>query len=243
MNIKLTLSYAGTHYHGWQQQENVPTIQETLLGAIKNVMNDVENVQGVSRTDKGVHALEYIANFHTQKPIPIKRIPKALNSFLPFDIRVKTAGIIADNFNSRFDCLSKTYIYRIYNNEPQPPFEHNYSWHIPYKLNLSSMRKAAKKLIGEKDFSAFCASGEERETHIRKINFIKISKKKKIITVKINANSFLYNMVRIIAGTLIDVGRGKISHRNIKHIIESKDRTQAGQTAPPQGLFLKEVNY
>jgi len=243
MNIKLILSYDGTNYHGWQQQENVPTVQETLFDAIKKIMNDVESVQGVSRTDAGVHAISYAANFHTEKPIPIDRIPKAVNSCLPPDIRVVAAEAVDENFNSRFDAVSKTYIYRIINDEVQPPFERNYSWNVSFNLNVYDMQKATEQLVGEKDFSSFCASGEERENHIRKINYINISKKDDIITIEINANSYLYNMVRIIAGTLVNVGRGEIPYENIQSIIESKDRTKAGQTAPPQGLFLKEVNY
>jgi len=148
--------------------------------------------------------------------------------------------LLKKNFNSRFDCISKTYIYRI--TTAENPFERKFSWHVPYKLNLSAMKKAAKKLIGEHDFSAFCASGEQRENHIRKINYIKISKHKNIITIEINANSYLYNMVRIIMGTLVDITRGAIS-ATMEDIIASKDRTKSGQTAPPCGLFLKQANY
>jgi len=248
MNIKLTLSYDGTGYHGWQEQRNARAVQGVLLAAIKCVMSDATGVQGVSRTDSGVHALSYVANFHTQKSIPPENIVKALNSNLPLDIRVLNAEIADDDFHAQFDCKNKTYFYRICNNEIQSPFERNYSWHFPYKLDIDKMRQATKFIIGTKDFSSFCASGDERENRIRTVNSLNILEipgqaRNDIIEIEINADGFLYNMVRIIAGTLIEVGNGKINSADIEGIIASKDRTKAGVTAPAQGLFLKEVFY
>jgi len=259
MNIKLTLSYDGTAYHGWQEQQNAVTVQGTLLAAIRNVMSDASSVQGVSRTDAGVHAILYTANFCTEKVIPIENITKALNSNLPLDIRVLNAEIVDDEFHAQFDCINKTYIYRISNSEIQCPFDKNYTWHFPYKLDFDKMQEAAKFIIGTKDFSAFCASGEEREDRVRTVNSLDISMSRHseldsesqiagqarndIITIEINADGFLYNMVRIIVGTLIEVGNGRILVDEIQGIIEGKDRTKAGMTAPPHGLFLKEAFY
>jgi len=259
MNIKLTLAFDGTNYHGWQTQKNSITIQETLQNTMELIMNDVTEIQGVSRTDAGVHALSYIANFHTEKPIPVDRIPIALNSLLPNDIRILNAAEVPENFNSRFDCTSKTYIYRICNSQIQFPFERNFSWHFPYPLDIEKMQEAASFLLGTHDFSSFCASGEQRENHIRTINSIEIAQHPSSIvgddgnrpagglpsaptnytTISINADGFLYNMIRIIIGTLTKVE----SSSEIKKILSSKDRTLAGPTAPPHGLFLKEIFY
>jgi len=243
MNIKLTLSYDGTGYHGWQTQKNAVTIQETLQIAIQQIMNDVAEIIGISRTDAGVHALSYIANFHTNKPIPIEKIPIALNSLLPADIRILNAEEAPENFHSRFDCTSKTYIYRICNSSIQSPFERNYSWHFPYPLDINKMQEAANYLLGTHDFSSFCASAEQRENHIRTINSIEIFQSNNCqlptVNCQLNADGFLYNMVRIIVGTLTKIENPS----DIKKILSSKDRTLAGITAPPHGLFLKETFY
>ena len=243
MNIKIILAFDGTNYHGWQEQENASTIQGELLQAIKSVMGDVQGVTGVSRTDSGVHAHYFVANFRTQKDIPLSNIKKAINSHLPHDIRVLDAQRADDDFNARFDCKNKTYIYRICNSEVQSPFERLYSWHFPHKLDISKMQEAAGYFVGEKDFSAFCASGEQREGKVRTINSLTISKESDIVTIEVNADGFLYNMVRIIAGTLIEIGIGRYEPRDVKAIIEACDRTKSGQTAPSCGLFLKKAYY
>ena len=243
MNIKLNICYDGTGYHGWQEQQNAATAQGTLLAAIKSVFGDVEMVHGVSRTDSGVHAISYIANFITEKSIPLENIPKAINSHLSADIRVLNAEIANDDFHAQFDCKNKTYIYRICQAQIQSPFERAYSWHFPYELDTIKMQEAAKYITGTHDFSAFCASGDERASRVRTVNNLSVSKENGIITIEINADGFLYNMVRIIAGTLAYVGAGQILPEEIKGIIESKDRTKSGITAPAHGLFLKEAFY
>ncbi|MCL2739714.1 MAG: tRNA pseudouridine(38-40) synthase TruA [Oscillospiraceae bacterium] len=241
MNIKIILSYDGTNYHGWQEQQNARSVAGVLLAAIRAVMGDVESVQGVSRTDAGVHAILYTANFHTEKLIPIGNIVKALNSNLPDDIRVLNAEIVDDNFHSQFDCVNKTYIYRINNCEIHSPFERTLSWHYLYELDIKKMQDAVADFIGTKDFTSFCAAGDERENRIRTINSLTISRENDIVKIEVNADGFLYNMVRIIVGTLVEIGNGKA--HSVEEIIGSKDRTKAGITAPPHGLYLKEAFY
>ena len=242
-NIKLVLQFDGTAYHGWQMQKNAPTVQETLSGAIKRITGSVPQLVGVSRTDAGVHAKQFVCNFKTEASIPVARIPAALNTYLPDDIVCLFAEDAENDFNARFSAKKKCYTYYILNSKQPDAFLRNYSWHFPYELDISKMKKAAQCFLGKHDFVGFAASGFTVKTTVREIYSLDIEKEKDLIKITVTGDGFLYNMVRIIAGTLAFAGCGKIAPEQMAEIIASKDRKRAGITAPPQGLFLTEVFY
>lgn len=242
-NIKLELMFDGTLYHGFQKQNNALTIQESLEAAIGKVCNERISITGCSRTDAGVHASMYVANFLSNTRIPVEKIPFAVNAVLKEDIRIIKAEYAPEDFNSRKHALQKTYRYTIINRRHNDVFLKNYAWFYPSKLDVDEMKKAAGHFIGSHDFSAFMAAGSSAKTFVRDIKELKLDSKDGIINVYATANGFLYNMVRIIAGTLVYVGNGKLKADEIPEIIKSKDRTNAGITAPPQGLMLIDVKY
>ncbi len=243
-NIKLTIQYDGTAYHGWQTQENAVTVQETLEKAIKKLLElDTLRLTGCGRTDTGVHARRYICNFYADTAIPLDKLPLALNTYLPNDIICLAAEEVSEDFDSRYMAKKKTYSYYINNSTFPDAFLRNYSWHFKYRLDIEKMREAAKAFLGEHDFYGFAASGFTVKTTVRTIYSLDIEKNGDIIAIHITGNGFLYNMVRIIAGTLAFVGTGKIAAEDMADIIDSCDRTRAGITAPPSGLFLTEVFY
>lgn len=243
MKIKLSIQYDGTAYHGWQIQPNGITIQQTLAEAVRKITGKYPNLEGCGRTDAGVHALSYVCSFETDTTIPPERLPYALNTVLPDDIVCKAADYACDDFHANKSALKKRYIYRILNTEFPDAIEQRYAWHYKYPLNVDKMRTAAQYFIGTHDFVGFASSGFSVKTTVRTIYSLDISEKNGIITIDICGNGFLYNMVRIIAGTLVYVGGGKIESDEIPYIIASCERDRAGITAPPQGLFLKEVYY
>ncbi len=242
-NIALIISYDGTNYCGFQRQNNVETIQNTVETVLKNITHENIVISGCGRTDAGVHALEYLLTFKTNSSIPVEKFPFAMNSLLPSDIRINKSFECKDEFDGRFSVLKKTYMYLIDNNQIASPFLSKYSWHYRYSLDIEKMKKAAEYLLGEHDFISFMAAGGQVKTTIRTIYSIEITKENGIIKITICGNGFLYNMVRIIVGTLVYVAGGKMLPEDIKSILESKDRTKAGITAPPQGLFMKSVNF
>jgi len=243
-NIRLLIEYDGTNYQGWQVQPKGPTIQGILEEKLGLLTGERVHLIGSGRTDSGVHALVQVANFRTQSKMDAGSIQKALNSLLPLDIVIRKVEEIGEGFNSRKNSRSKVYEYRILNRELRSTFHRGYVWHIPQKLNLIEMEKATQGLIGEHDFSSFRSVGSPTRTTIRRV--IRAEWKKGsdgLILFEIEANGFLKQMVRAIVGTLIEVGRGKISAKELQKILESQDRKKAGPTAPAQGLFLKEVKY
>lgn len=236
--------YDGTFYHGFQRQKNGLTVQECLETAVKKLTGEEVNIIGCGRTDAGVHALNYTANFLSGTKIPAERLPLALNAYLPHDIRVFEACDADENFHARFSATGKTYIYRIVTGNVYNVFLKNYSWFYPGKLDFEEMEKAARHFLGTHDFKAFMAAGSPRKTTVRTITELKLSKKgEDEIEIEITADGFLYNMVRIIAGTLVYAGCGKIEESEIPDIILSGDRVRAGITAPPEGLALKQTYY
>lgn len=243
MNVKLTIQYDGTAYHGWQIQAGDITIQEELTKALKSITGENIKVKGCGRTDSGVHAERYICNFYTESRIPADRYPYALNSKLPRDIVCKAAEFEDEEFDSNRSAVSKRYIYRIYNSDIPDAFAGRYSWQYKYKLDDEKMRKAAKAFIGEHDFIGFASSGFTVKTTVRTIYSLDVKREGDMITIDVCGNGFLYNMVRIIAGTLVFVGIGKINPEDMPEIINSKCRERAGVTAPAHGLCLKEVYY
>ncbi len=243
MNIKLTLQFDGTAYHGWQIQKNAVTIQETVKNAVEKITGENVNLIGCGRTDTGVHAENYICNFHTSSSIPPEKFPYALNSVLPRDIVCLGARAAATDFHANRDAAGKRYVYRILNRPFSDAFFCRYAWHVKYPLDIEKMQSAAKAFLGEHDFIGFASSGFSVKTTVRKIYSLDATREGDIITIDISGNGFLYNMVRIIAGTLAEAGGGKINTSEMADIIKSGDRNRAGITAPPQGLCLKEVFY
>lgn len=242
-NIKLLISYDGTAYHGFQIQKNAVTVQEILEKSLAGITGETISVTGCSRTDAGVHALNYVCNFKSNTKIPCDKLPYALNVKLPADISCISAEDADDDFHSRFSAKSKIYVYKIYNAPLRNALKYKYSWHYPYKTDVNLMKKACGYFLGEHDFKAFMASGGQQKTTVKTIYSLDVEAVGCDIEIKIHANGYLYNMVRIIAGTLVYVGNGKISANEIEDIIKSGDRTRAGITAPPQGLFLNRVFY
>ncbi len=242
-NIKLTLQYDGTAYHGWQTQENAVTVQATVENVIKKLTGTKPQLVGCGRTDTGVHAKKYICNFKSETSIPCDKLPYALNSQLPGNIVCTHAEYADRNFDSRKSAKGKTYTYLIANSQYRNVFYTTRAWHYRYKLDIEEMRKAARHFLGTHDFIGFAASGFTVKTTVRTITDIKIDSDGDIISISVTGNGFLYNMVRIIAGTLVFAGNGKIKPEDIPDIIASKERKRAGITAPACGLYLTEVFY
>lgn len=243
MTFKLTMAYDGTNYHGWQRQKNGITVQEIMENTISSMLGKETAVTGCSRTDAGVHARTYVCSFEGGTSIPHDKIPFVLNTMLPPDIRVYRCDAAGNGFNARFDTVTKAYEYKILNAPFSDPLLRNFVWHYPVKLDVKKMKKAAKKLCGKHDFKSFCAAGSSVKTTVRTITDLSVTEKDNIITVRAAADGFLYNMVRIIVGTLVYVGNGKLSVDEIDNLLLKKDRRLMGITAPPQGLSLVEVNY
>ncbi|MBQ7573175.1 MAG: tRNA pseudouridine(38-40) synthase TruA [Clostridia bacterium] len=243
MNIRLDLQYDGTNYHGWQTQPNAITVQSVITRAIATLTAERINLIGCGRTDAKVHAINYTANFETNTTIPISQLPYAINSHLPNDIVIKRATLVDDNFRANQSAKKKTYVYRVLNSEFPDAFLTNYTWHYKYDLDIGKMKTAAREFLGEHDFVGFASAGFSVKTTVRTIYSLDISKNDDIIEFEICGNGFLYNMVRIITGTLVNMGNGRLDYTKAGEIIASCDRERAGITAPPQGLFLKEVFY
>lgn len=246
-NIAMRLMYDGSNYHGWQYQNNAVTVQETIEEALKKLLGKETKVTGCSRTDAGVHALDYVMNFHTDTRIPTEKLPYALNYYLNDDITVTEAYEAAEDFNARFSSAGKRYVYKIWNKRIRNPFYSGYSWYVPYNLDFEAMQQAAVMFEGKHDFSSFMAAGGSQKTTVRTIRCCEVKRESDeadgLITVTVEADAFLYNMVRIIVGTLAEVGFGRIKPCEIEDIIKSCNRSMSGLTAPPEGLFLKKVFY
>lgn len=243
-NIKLTIEYDGKNFAGWQTQPGRESVQGEIEKAIELITGETVEIIGSGRTDAGVHALGQVANFHTNTKIEIEKIPYAINSKLKKSIVVKKAEEVEERFHARYNCKGKTYLYRINCNEFPSALDRYREFHIPAKLNVENMKTALKYFEGAHDFKGFMSSGgNKRKTTVRTLTKCELFEKDGIIEIELSGDGFLYNMVRIICGTIVDVGLGKIDFRDIPEIINSGDRTKAGKTLPPQGLYLKEVRY
>jgi len=241
----LTIAYKGTNYAGWQRQDNANTVQEEVERALSVLYKRPVAVMGASRTDAGVHALGQACSYLVEDDfVPAHKLPLAINSHLPPDISATFAKEVHESFHPISDTRNKTYVYKIYANAVRNPLVSETSWHVYNKLDIAAMKEAAASFVGEHDFSAFCAANGSAKTFVRIVNSAEIyMEENNMICFRVNGNGFLYNMVRIMAGTLVYVGMGKIQANEIKGIIESKDRTKAGITAPPEGLCLVGVCY
>ena len=241
--IKLTIAYDGTHYCGWQIQPNGITIEEVLNKALTKMMGEEMTVIGASRTDSGVHAMGNVAVFDTETTIPAEKIAVALNQKLPDDIVITKSEEVPLDFHPRYCDCSKTYEYHIINTRIPIPTKRLTNYFVSYVLDIDKMRQAASYLVGEHDFVSFCNVRTDVENTVRTITALDILTDGNEITIRITGNGFLYNMVRIIVGTLIRVGRGFYEPEKVKEILEAKDRKAAGVTAPAHGLMLMEIKY
>lgn len=239
----MVISYEGTNYVGFQLQKNGITIQEELQKAIHKITGELVKIHGAGRTDTGVHAKGQVVNFYCHSKRMLPKFQKAINAVLPADILVNSITEVPFNFHARYSALSKTYSYSIYNSEERPLFERNFVYHYKYNLNLEKMREAIPLILGENNFKSFQASGSVVQTTIRTVNFCSLESIGSQIKFIINANGFLYHMVRNIVGTLILLGQGKIDIERFQEIIIAKDRNLAGPTAPALGLCLEKVYY
>lgn len=246
-NFRMKIMYDGGAYHGWQKQNNGITVQEVVENTLSRLTGEEISVTGCSRTDAGVHALSYTLNFFSETQIPSNNIPLAFNNLSGHkDIIALDCKKVSDDFSARFSCEGKTYLYKIWNSKIENPFTSKYSWFVPYRLNVDLMKEGAKHFVGTHDFAGFMAQGGSQKTTVRTVKRCEIFDKyewDEQIALEIEADAYLYNMVRIITGTLVECGMGKIAPDDLPEIIKKCDRTLGGMTAPPEGLFLKEVNY
>ena len=271
-NLRLLIAYDGTDFHGWQRQPNVLTVQECLESAIERILGERVQVYGSGRTDAGVHALNQVANFRTDCPIPCENLVKALNDALPPTVRIKHAGDVSAQFRARYDVRSKTYRYRILQAPVCSPFLWRFVWHYPFTLDVQRMAEAARLFEGEHDFTSFAAvdgSGAEeddlseepnasrsasggqlgaRKTEaamVRRVFASRILRRPRasMLIYEVSGNGFLHHMVRNMVGTLVEVGRGTLEPNGIIRILDARDRAMAGPTAPAQGLCLVRVEY
>ena len=241
--VRLTVAYDGTNYHGWQIQNNGITIESELNRCLTDLLREPVEVIGASRTDSGVHAVGNIAVFDTTSRMPAEKISYALNQRLPEDIRIQKSEQVPQDWHPRRCDSRKTYEYRIYRAQFPMPVKRLYSLFTYYELDVNRMQEAAAYLEGEHDFKSFCCVRTQAESTVRTIYSLEVLQEGSEIIIRIKGNGFLYNMVRIIAGTLIQVGKGRFKPEYVKQMLEAKDRTVAGQTAPPQGLTLVGIEY
>ena len=241
--IRLTIAYDGTDYCGWQKQDGAPSVQETVEDAIRKLTGEPAEVIGASRTDAGVHALGQTAVFDTESPVPADRFVPALNSFLPDDIRITESEEVPESFHPRFDAHRKRYEYRIFIGNVCPPMRFRYVHHLREVPDVTAMQEAASYIVGTHDFTSFCAAGAQVKTKVRTVTSIQVEKAGDEIVIAVEGDGFLYNMIRIIAGTLVNAGLGRTKPAEIPGIITGMDRSLAGPTLPAKGLCLCKIWY
>ena len=242
-NIALKLMYNGTAYHGWQVQKNAATVCETLEKSLAQITGERVHLTGCGRTDAGVHAEHYVANFRTESRIPLDRLPFAINTHTPEDIMVKEALEVAEDFNAISSCIKKEYTYRIYNSRFKNPFYVNRAYFYPKHLDEEFLSRAAHMFVGTHDFAAVRSVGTETRSTVRTIYWCDVTRSGDLLELKVCANGFLYNMVRAITGTVLYAAEGKFLPEDIPAILESGDRRLAGPTVPPGGLYLTRLWY
>ena len=242
-NYKLVIEYDGTNYNGFQIQPNGITVQGLLEEALSRIAKTEVKIIAAGRTDAGVHAFNQVVNFNANLTVPVERMAVALNSLLPKDIRVRGCEIVPDSFHARYDAVEKTYLYRIRHGQIESAFEYKYCWWLKRELDWDLIEQAGLLLVGTHDFAGFAASGSGVKTTVRTISNYSLTKAVNGGDIRFTADGFLYNMVRNMVGTLVEIGLGKRPVEDIPRILCSRDRTQAGVTAPAQGLFLESIIY
>ena len=243
-NIRLIVKYDGSRYKGFQRlKDNDMTNQNKIESVLSKMTGEDIEIIGSGRTDMGVHSLGQVVNFKTNSDMSLEKMNEYLYRYLPEDIVIKDIKQVSDRFHSRYNAVSKTYLYKIYNDKYHDPFYRKYTLHIKDTLDIKLMQEASDILVGKHDFTSFASSKSKKKSNIRQINKIDIIKQDNIVNIYINADGFLYNMVRIIVGCLIDIGLGKITKEDLKNMLEAKDRTKSSDTAQAKGLYLYEVFY
>lgn len=243
-NLLITISYDGSHYHGWQIQKNALTVQEVFQDSLFKIISEIPDIKGCSRTDSGVHANMYCISMKTTHPIPAKRLQAALNRYLPMSMAVIDCKEVPLDFHARYSCKSKQYIYKIWNDEVRNPFLDGYALHYRYALDEQLLHKASQAYVGSHDFTSFCTIDKREKGDLtRNVKMFSVERQDKLVTMTVEADGFLYNMVRIMVGTLLRIQQGKIAPDEIPYIIQQQNRKFAGPTAPAQGLYLNKVNY
>ena len=245
MRLLLTLSFLGTHYAGWQVQANAPTVQATVQDALQKCLGVRPSLTGCSRTDSGVHAVRYCCHIDAELPpsMPPEKLPYALNRALPGNIACHAARVVPDDFHARYGAAGKTYRYTLLNTPHRHPFFTATAWHVPYVLDVAAMQTAAQQFVGHHDFASCQSAGSSVQDTWRTVSACSVSRADECVTVEITADGFLYNMVRIITGTLVEVGTGRRAADSIAAMLAGAERRLAGATAPPHGLCLWEVLY
>ncbi len=239
----LLLRYDGTRYHGWQVQPNGVTVQQVLQDAVERVTGVRSGITGCSRTDAGVHALMFCCALKTESRIPPENVPAALNAHLPRDIAVYACRLAPPEFHPRYDCVGKRYVYRVWNQPVRHPFWEGHAHHVSRRLDELVMAQAARDFEGTHDFKAFCAAGSSVEDTVRTVRRCTVARNGDMLDITVEADGFLYNMVRIIVGTLLDIEAGRLPPDSVPAILKSRDRSRAGKTAPACGLYLEQVFY
>lgn len=243
-NLLLTMAYDGQNYHGWQVQKNARTVQEVFQDAVKKVIGVRGDVKGCSRTDSGVHANMYCVSMKVESNIPCERLVQGLNRHMPRDIAVQSAVEVPIDFHARYSCIGKEYIYKIWNSKVRNPFLDGYAFHYWYELNDKLLNAAGQAFVGRHDFSSFCTLDcRNAGNMVREVKKFEVFRADELVTMKVMADGFLYNMVRIIVGTLLSICAGRIDPSSISDIIQARDRSKAGPTAVASGLYLNKVFY
>lgn len=242
-NLLLELSYIGSEFHGWQVQNNAYTVQECLQDALEKILGKRENVTGCSRTDAGVHAASYFVNFYTEHTISCYKLIAALNGTLPKSVAVRSCKEVDEAFHARYCCKSKEYVYRIWNASARNPFWEERALHYRRPLDTEELNRQARAYVGSHDFAGFCSVKCDVEDTVRNVHSFRVEREGDMVYFIVSADGFLYNMVRIMVGTLLFISEGKIEKGALPEVIASKDRKRAGMTAPAHGLYLNKVLY
>lgn len=242
-NLLVTIRYDGSAFHGWQMQKNAYTVQEAFRKAAEKVFGPVQGLHGCSRTDAGVHANAYFVNFHTERTIAPAKAVLALNTYLPKEIAASRCVIVEEAFHARYCCTAKQYVYEIYNAPVRDPFLERYTYHYRPTLDTRLLHREAQAFVGTHDFAAFCSAGSKVVDTVRTVHAASVCRDGDRVLFTVEADGFLYNMVRIMAGSLLAVAQGRIQPGTMADVIASRDRKRAGKTAPPQGLYLNHVFY
>ena len=243
-NLLITIQYDGKNFCGWQIQKNGVTVQEVFQNALTEVVGEYSDLKGCSRTDSGVHANMYCISVRISHPIPVERLKAALNRWLPNSVSCLDCKEVEDDFHARYCCKSKQYIYKIWNSDTRNPFLDGYALFYRYKLDEELLDRAAQAYVGSHDFTSFCTKDKrEMGDMTRNVKMFSVKREGNLVTMTVEADGFLYNMVRIMVGTLLEVAQGKIAPDAIEEIIEKRDRSFAGATAQACGLYLNKVNY
>ncbi len=242
-NLKVTMAYRGTAYHGFQRQENAVGIQNVLEEKLSAITNAPVKINGCSRTDTGVHANEYCFSFETEHRIPCNNIIRGMNSILPDDLAILNCEEVTEDFHARYSCKAKEYQYLILNRISKDPFLSDLALHYPYAMNTELMAKSAQDFVGTHDFTSFCGTANQKENSVRTIEYFRVEKDENLVKLIVKGDGFLYNMVRIMVGTLIFINEKKLAPDSIPQILAAKDRNLAGKTAEAHGLYLNKIFY